>query len=134
MRSSTRTSIVITLTLAAVLALAALSSPAGATSGTSKATQVRANVHTIQVALQSWVVDHNDHWPRYVSGIDFRNELKPYIDGAWPTNPYTHRPMRRMRTAGNYSYWTYSQRTTYRLIGWGSHHRRIISVPQNWGT
>jgi hypothetical protein len=123
-----------------LLAIACLLAPASlaatATASTSlgravspKASQLVENIHTLQIAAQSYLVDHDDLWPPEASGREFRAMLRPYIDGPWPTNPYTGKPMRQKRTAGNFTYSTYAHRTRYRLIGWGRHGHRVIVVP-----
>jgi len=91
-----------------------------------KAAQTIEKIHTLQIALQSYCVDHGDRWPRFTANRRFRALLTPYVD-RWPTNPWSHRSMRQKRNRGNFSYRRLGD--SYRLIGWGPHGRRIIVVP-----
>ena len=113
------------LTCAAVLSV--VSSPAGASTVPGpKASQAIENIHMLQIALQSYSVDHGDRWPRFTTNRRFRALLTPYVDG-WPTNPWSHRSMRQKRNRGNFSYRRLGD--AYRLVGWGPHDRPIIVVP-----
>jgi hypothetical protein len=129
-KSSKRFVVAVMLGLACLVVMGVLSSPASASwADKVKAAKIRSNIHTLQIAVQSYLVDHDDLWPPEASGREFRAMLRPYIDGPWPTNPYTGKPMRQKSTAGNFTYSTYAHRTSYRMIGWGRHGHRIIVVP-----
>lgn len=91
-----------------------------------KAAQTVKNIHTLQIALQSYCVDHGDRWPRFTTNRRFRALLTPYVD-RWPTNPWSQRSMRQKHNRGNFTYRRIGD--SYRLIGWGPHNRRIIVVP-----
>ena len=124
MRSRARVAAVALLVgLACLLALSAT-----ALAGTAKQTQVKEGIHSLQVGLQSWAVDHGDRYPRFISNAHFRAALGPYLD-SWPLNPNTNRPMRLSRGGGNFGYRLSGDRTRFRLIGWGRDGARIIVVP-----
>jgi hypothetical protein len=113
-----------------VLALGVMSPPAQALSERGKVALTKENVHLLQIAVQDYWVDHDGLYPRFTTAREFRALLRPYLfTGLWPTNPYTNRPVRLKRNAGNLSYATYGKCTKYRLVGWGRHGRRIMVVP-----
>jgi hypothetical protein len=125
--SSARIATVVIVTLACAVAFGMAGSPARASVALGpKAAQTIENVHTLQIALQSYFVDHSDRWPRFTTKRRFRALLAPYVD-RWPTNPWSHRSMRQKRNRGNFTYRRVGD--SYRLIGWGPHDRRIIVVP-----
>jgi hypothetical protein len=113
------------LTWAVVPGVASSPEEASSVSG-SKAAQTVANVHSLQIALQSYCVDHGDRWPRFTTNRRFRDLLTPYVD-RWPTNPWSHHSMCQKRSRGNFTYCRLGD--SYRLIGWGPHGRRLIVVP-----
>ncbi len=127
MRSSTRIAVVVVVSLVCAAVLGVVGFPARASTVLGpKAAQTVKNVHTLQIALQSYYVDHGDRWPRLTTNRRFRALLAPYVD-RWPTNPWSHRSMRQKRNRGNFSYRRVGD--SYRLIGWGPHRQRIIVVP-----
>ena len=129
MKSSPRIVVSLVAGLVCLSALGVFSSTAGAlTEAQANAAQTRENIHTLQVAIQSYAVDNGDVYPPFVSNWQFRTLLGFYID-SWPINPYTDHRMRQKRNAGNFRYVTHDDGTSFRLIGWGRHHRRIIVVP-----
>jgi len=79
--------------------------------------------------VQTCAVDNDEPYPRFISSAQFRALLMTYIDSGWPTKPYSRRSMRQKRSAGNFTYATYGNRTKFRLIGWGPHGRRLIVAP-----
>jgi len=95
---------------------------------TFNARRTEANIRALQIALQSYSVDHGDLWPPDAAPARLRGMLLPYLD-RWPWNPYTDRPMREKKSAGNFTYSALSGRTRYRLVGWGRHGRSLIAVP-----
>jgi hypothetical protein len=122
-----RTALGVVLALSCAVVLGAAGSPARASTAPGpKATQTIENIRSLQIALQSYCVDHGDRWPRFASNLQFRDLLMPYLD-RWPTNPWSHRSMRQKRNRGNFTYRRLVE--SYRLIGWGPHGRRIIVVP-----
>jgi hypothetical protein len=122
MKSSARVGVVVLLVVVSgVLAAPAL--------GGVKQSQVKEGIHTLQVGLQSYAIDHNDLYPRFISSAHFRALLYPaYVDN-WPRNPNTDRPMRRARSAGNFGYRLSADRSRFLLIGRGKDGARIIVVP-----
>jgi hypothetical protein len=126
-RSSLRIAMAVVLALTCMLAVGAFSSPASASTHVGpKAAKLIENIHSLQIALQSYCADHGDRWPHFTSNRRFRALLMPYLD-RWPRNPWSHRSMRQKRNRGNFTYRRLD--TSYRLTGWGPHGRRIIVVP-----
>jgi hypothetical protein len=85
-----------------------------------------AGVHVIQVAVQSWAVDHDDAYPAgalVVPGDRFARYVK-----SWPANPVTGRPMTPGTGPGDYAY-TQPSGTTFSLTGYGVNGTPIITVP-----
>jgi prepilin-type N-terminal cleavage/methylation domain-containing protein len=64
---------------------------------------VKEGVHGIQIAVQSWAVDHNDVYPTTteIASAAFRDSLDP-----WPSNPFTGAAMANDGALGNFSYAT----------------------------
>jgi hypothetical protein len=124
-----RTKVVVLLGLATLLVLGALAPSASALSAVGKRALTKENVHLLDVAVRSYASDHGDLYPQYTTGHEFRALLRPYLfTGHWPVNPFTGRPVRVKRSAGNVSYGTYSNQTRFRLIGWGRHGHRLMVV------
>jgi hypothetical protein len=85
---------------------------------------VKEGVHSIQVGVQSWAVDHDDAYPD-ASQVSMSG-LTGYVD-VWPTNPFTHLPMDQGTGPGQYSY----ERSAagFRIIAYGSDGSAVITVP-----
>lgn len=109
-----------------LLPTAVLAAPASA--GNAKQAAVKEGIHTLQVGIQSFAVDHDDLYPRFVSNRQFRALLNTYVD-IWPDNPNSGRPMRCFHSGGNFGYRLSKDRTRFRLIGWGRDGARVIVVP-----
>jgi len=71
-------------------------------------------VHSIQVGIQSWAVDHGDVYPPV--GLVVQGGLGSYVD-VWPTNPWTHQPMAPTGNPGDYRYEVLDSGGGYRLTG-----------------
>jgi len=126
-KSPARIAVVASVALACAVALGAASLPARASAAPGpKASQTIENIHSIQVAVDTYAQEHNNHYPRYTTNRRFRALLENYLD-VWPTNPWSHHSMRQKRNRGNFTYRRIGD--SYRLIGWGPHDRRIIVVP-----
>ena len=126
-KSSKRIGALAVLGLSCLFALSILAPNATALADKTKVAAVKENTHFLEVAVQSYAVDNNDLFPRYTTGKEFRALLRPLLfTGHWPVNPYTGRPIRMKRSAGNFTYATYANQSSFRLIGWGRHGRRII--------
>jgi hypothetical protein len=90
---------------------------------------VKEGIHSLQVGIQSFAVDHNDHYPRYGSNARFFKRLRSYVDN-WPRNPYADRRMRqKFHRAGDFTYRVSDDRTRFLLVGWGHDGQRVIRVP-----
>ncbi|HUK78171.1 MAG TPA: hypothetical protein VL117_11345 [Thermoleophilia bacterium] len=84
-------------------------------------------VHVIQVAVQSWAVDHGDAYPKaglVVPGGAFA----AYVDN-WPGNPVTGRPMTPGRGPGDYTYEQLKGGYSFRVTGYGVDGSPIVTVP-----
>jgi hypothetical protein len=78
-------------------------------------TAVKEGIRTLQIGVQSWLVDHNDTWPP-VDVVQPGGSLKTYLD-AWPENPYTGGPMEPGKDPGQYTYERLDSGRSYRLTG-----------------
>ncbi len=88
---------------------------------------VTEGIHTIQVAIQQWAVDHGGLYPDpdlVVSG----GQLAGYID-TWPANPLTGQPMAAGGGAGNYVYQQGQGGRGFILTGYGVDGSELITVP-----
>ena len=132
MRSRNRIATIVLLGLSCLFALGLLTPGAGAMSTMAKVKVglTKENVHLLDVAIRSYAEEHGGLYPRFTTSREFRALLRPYLftGPAWPTNPYTDRPVRFKRSAGNVTYATYGHLTCFRLIGWGQHGHRIMVV------
>jgi type II secretion system protein G len=82
-----------------------------------KDASVKEGVHSIQVGVQSYAVDHTDTYPSAVanSGALVDSSGKNYVDN-WPKNPFTNALMVDGTAQGNYTYTTPAT-NTFRLVG-----------------
>jgi len=76
---------------------------------------VKEGVHSLQIGVQSWAVDHNDLYPP-VTEMTPDGEVGSMID-KWPTNPYTGEPMKLGTEPGDFTYTTPADRMTFTLSG-----------------
>jgi hypothetical protein len=87
---------------------------------------VMEGLHTIQVAIQSWQVDHNDKAP--AARLVTEAGLGGYADD-WPQNPYTGGPMTPGKGPGQYVYRIRPGTGYYSLTGYGPGGKAILTVP-----
>lgn len=86
---------------------------------------VKEGIHSIEVGIQSWAVDHQDQYP---SAFDVSQAtMTSYID-AWPTNPYTDAPMMEGTGPGDFSYEVSPDGMSYRLVGYGADGKIVMDV------
>ena len=71
-------------------------------------------IHTIQVGIQSWAVDHGDLFPP-VAKVS-KAGLGSYVDN-WPKNPFTGKPMAAGSAVGDYTYRYLDSGASFRLSG-----------------
>jgi len=65
---------------------------------------VKEGIHSIQVGVQSYALDHSDTYPSSVSQSMLTDQAgKTYVDN-WPKNPYTNSSMTSSSNAGDYTY------------------------------
>jgi len=87
---------------------------------------VREGIHSIQIGIQTWAVDHNDTFPP--ARVVARSlAIGTYYVDKWPTNPFTNQPMHAGTGPGDYQYT--SNGKTYKLIGLSSDGKPVITVP-----
>ncbi|MEZ5125660.1 MAG: prepilin-type N-terminal cleavage/methylation domain-containing protein [Thermoleophilia bacterium] len=70
-----------------------------------KDSAVKEGIHSIQIGIQSYAVDHTDTYPTTVadsSELVDENE-NPYVDN-WPINPWTDSEMEDSTEQGDYTY------------------------------
>ena len=94
-----------------------------------KEAAVKEGVHSIQVGIQSWAVDHNDLYPADAS----KTTLGSYVDN-WPKNPWTQAAMATNSTAqGDCKYTPDADNSgvndDFQLVGYGKGGTAIITVP-----
>ena len=75
---------------------------------------VKEGVHSLQVGIQSWAIDHSDRYPAADVVIRSNKGFAGYID-IWPVSPYSGAPMEPGDQPGDYTYT--SDGTTYKLSG-----------------
>ena len=115
--------------VAALSLLCCLGAASSAVASPAKDSAVKEGIHSLQVGIQSYAVDHHDRYPRFISNAHFRALMRTYVDN-WPRNPYRHRPMRsRFRHAGDFTYRVSHDRKRFLLVGWGHRGVRVIRVP-----
>jgi hypothetical protein len=85
-------------------------------------TAVREGIHSIQIGIQSYAVDHADSYPSFATPTT----IGQYVD-TWPQNPYTNAPTTLGTDPGNYSYSTNG--SSFQLVGYGSDGQALITVP-----
>ena len=102
-------------------------------------------IHSLQIAVQTYAIDHNDLYPLPVSADELVTMLRPYVD-TWPDNPYSGQPMapaaggkqtassvafgqRSSAGAGEFAYAVSKDRTSYMIVAYGPNHARLITVP-----
>jgi hypothetical protein len=113
----------------AVALLCCLGAASAASASSAKDVAVKEGIHSLQVGIQSYAVDHRDRYPRFISNAHFCALMRSYVD-YFPRNPYRDRPMRsRFRHAGDFTYRVSHDRQHFLLVGWGHGGARVIRVP-----
>jgi len=85
--------------------------------GKAKDAALKDGIHSIQIGVQSYALDHSDTYPSTVanSGALVDQAGKTYVD-QWPKNPYTNVAMKDGTAKGDYTYSTPTS-TSYRIAG-----------------
>jgi type IV pilus assembly protein PilA len=85
--------------------------------GKAKDAALKDGLHSIQIGVQSYALDHTDTYPAAVpnSGTLVDSAGSAYVD-HWPKNPYTNVAMKDGTSPGDYTYSTPAS-GTYRLAG-----------------
>lgn len=92
---------------------------------------MREGVHSIQVGVQSWAVDHGDRYPaagRVVVGSPGRSAVSAYVD-VWPSNPYLGGPMAQGTGPGEFTYVRGPGGTSFSITGYGENGTVLVTVP-----
>ena len=76
---------------------------------------VKEGVHSIQVGIETYAVDHNDVYPD-ASEVSRDGEVGQAMD-LWPTNPFTNLPMELGTAEGDFQYEVLSDDSDYSLKG-----------------
>lgn len=79
-----------------------------------KDTAVKEGVHSLQVGIMTWAVDHNDTYPSVDMVVGTDKGFAKYLD-SWPVNPFTGVPMKPGTQPGDYTYATDGK--TFTLAG-----------------
>jgi len=87
-----------------------------------KESAVKEGIHSIQIGVQTYAIDHNDIYPAKVT----KAILGSYVEN-WPDNPYTNVPMTEGAGPGSYTYMTNG--STFKLVGRGKDGKIVITVP-----
>ena len=79
---------------------------------------VKEGIHSIQVGVQSYAVDHSDVYPGAIanSGALVDTSGKNYVDN-WPKNPFTNVLMADSTSKGDYTYTNNAASSTFSLVG-----------------
>lgn len=93
------------------------------------AAAAKEGLHSLQVGVQSYAVDHGDQYPDASlvteAGLVDSNGT-PYVE-YWPTNPYTSLPMQQGSGPGDFTYTT--EGATYKMAVYGPNGTVLITVP-----
>jgi hypothetical protein len=77
---------------------------------------VKEGVHSLQIGVQSYAVDHSDAYPATLTQAGLIDSSGAnYVDN-WPKNPYTTSPMANSTSTGDYQY-SQPASNTFRIIG-----------------
>ena len=90
-----------------------------------KESAVREGVHSIQVGVQSWAVDHADEYPDQATVS--QTGMGQYVD--WPANPYTGAAMTQGTGPGQFTYTVSGDGTGFQITAYGSGGEPLITVP-----
>ena len=82
-----------------------------------KDASVKEGIHSVQVGVQSYAVDHSDTYPAAITtnAVLVDASGKAYVDN-WPKNPFTNVLMKDSTASGDYTY-TIPASNTFRLVG-----------------
>lgn len=94
-----------------------------------RADAAKEGLHSLQIGVQSYAVDHNDNYPD-VSLVTEAGLVDStggaYVD-YWPSNPYTGLPMQQGTGPGDYSY--KMDGTTFQMTVYGPNGESVMTVP-----
>jgi hypothetical protein len=75
---------------------------------------VREGLHSLQIGIMTWAVDHNDRYPSAGVVVRSNKNFAGYLF-RWPVSPYSGSPMKPGAQPGDYTYT--SDGTKYKLSG-----------------
>jgi hypothetical protein len=91
-----------------------------------KESAIREGVHSIQIGVQSWAVDHEDQYPD--TAIVSPAGMDGYVT-FWPTNPYSGSAMTQGTAPGQFTYTVSDDGRAFRITAYGSDGAAVITVP-----
>jgi len=86
---------------------------------------VKEGLHSLQIGVQSYAVDHNDAYP---PAGDLSLVLGTTYVENWPANPYNGLPMAQGTSEGDYSYSAGADGKSFTLIGYGKDGKVVITL------
>ncbi len=116
---------VVAVIAAVVLAVAIPAAMVSDQDSKAKESGVKEGMHSIQIGIQSWAVDHGDLYPE-AAEVDQFGAVGGYVD-LWPTNPYSGLPMAQGTGPGEYTYT--SDGKLFQLTGYGEDGQAVMTIP-----
>ena len=93
------------LLLVVIITIALLPQGCGSEPDTSAMRRTaKENLHSISVALEVWAADHGGRYPAAARVNADGVWTAAGMDGDWPTNPWTGRPVTQGSDPGDFSY------------------------------
>ena len=89
--------------------------------------EITAGIRALQVAVQSWAVDHQSVYPT-ADLVASTGAFAAYVQ-TWPTNPVTGQPMKAGTGAGDYTYEQVNGGQGFRLTGYGVDGTPLVTAP-----
>lgn len=92
---------------------------------------VKEGVHSIQIVVQSWAVDHDNVYPpaSQLNQVAMSDSIE-----FWPTNPYTGAPMTQGTGPGDFGYEVSPDGRSFRLVGYGENGNVVIATGTDVGS
>lgn len=92
---------------------------------------VKEGVHSIQIVVQTWAVDHDNVYPpaSQVNQVAMSDSIE-----FWPANPYTGAPMTQGTGPGDFGYEVSPDGRSFRLVGYGEDGNVVIATGTDVGS
>ncbi len=87
---------------------------------------VKLGIHSLQIGIQSYAVDHDDAYPD--PSLLTQSGMEVYLT-YWPTNPYSGMPMTEGTGPGDFTYTLSADGSSFVLVGHGRDGEPVITVP-----